>query len=103
MDKSKLLEVLHKLSIEYIEKIKSCEEIIMELATRININDIHNSDDELVIGGYYALKYLEDEYQTTDYEILYLIECFEGKRIFSQKDRNMFIGSKGTVLLLHDK
>ena len=53
--------------------------------------DILDSDNSFLINWYYAVKYLNDEYETTYREIQYYIECYEGKKSFSEKERDRVI------------
>ena len=88
MDNKHLLNILYKISFNYINGNKSKSWAENELIERIYIKDILDSNDIFLINWYYAIKYLNDEYETTDREIKYYIECYEGKKTFSKDKRD---------------
>ncbi|HCC07104.1 MAG TPA: hypothetical protein DEP72_02910 [Clostridiales bacterium] len=94
MKEEEILEILNMLTSEYLKKNRKKEDTVILLNQKINILDITQLDNEFITSGYYALKYLTDEYETTDYEMEYMRDCYEGKRRFSQEDRNEFIKRK---------
>lgn len=91
MDRESYISVLKVLTEKYLFGEKDKEETVMGLIEQINFEEIINSKDELLINAYYALKYLEDEYETTISELRYMHECLTKKREFSKDDRNKFI------------
>ena len=93
MDDIYLLNILYNISLNYINKKKNKSWVENELLKKVYILDVLNSNNSFLINWYYAVKYLNDEYETTDREIQYYIECYEGKKIFSEKERNSVIKS----------
>ena len=91
MNNNYLLNVLYNISYNYINKKKSKMWVEKELLKKVCIVDILDSDNSFLINWYYAVKYLNDEYETTDREIQYYIECYEGKKSFSEKERDRVI------------
>ena len=91
MDDIYLLNILYNISLNYISKKKNKSWVENELLKKVYILDVLNSNNSFLINWYYAVKYLNDEYETTDREIQYYIECYEGKKIFSEKERNRVI------------
>ncbi|EGO64334.1 hypothetical protein [Acetonema longum] len=91
MDKASLRRILSDLIAELLTNQKTKEQTIKELAQRVDIVDVLDSKDDLIINGYYALKYLTDDYETTVFELIYLNDCFIGSKQFSEAERNRFI------------
>lgn len=91
MDNDSWKALFKELLEEYLSNRMTKDEIVVKLVQEIDLREILNTNDELIINSYFALKYLGDDYETTEDELKYLYECLNGKRVFSQEERNQFI------------
>lgn len=91
MDRAEITSILNKLINEYLNNAKDRKNIVKKLASKISVDEVLSLRDELLTSSYYALKYLDDDFQTPDCEIQYLKECFDGKRLFTQTERDKYI------------
>ena len=88
MNSKHLLNTLYYISFNYISNGKSKLWVENELSKKVYIVDILDTNNSFLINWYYAIKYLNDEYETLDSEIRYYVDCYEGKKFFSEKGRD---------------
>ena len=87
MNNLKLL--FYKISKDYLKGKTNRSETAYRLSESTDyFNDSRISEDPFLANWYFAIDHLSDEYETTDREIEYYIECYEGKKTFSEKERD---------------
>lgn len=81
---------------KYLNKEIGKPEAIELLINGFVLEEVLTSNDELLMDSYFAIKHLtEVGFETTNAELLYLLNCFTGKISFSHDDKERFMISSG--------
>lgn len=87
-----ILNIMKDLITEYLDRKYDRDEIVKRLIYSITFEDIDEYDDEFLNECYYAIYEMNEEgFETSDTELVYLKECFDGKRTFSRIERDEYI------------
>lgn len=77
---------------KYLNKEIGKEETIESLINNFSLEEILGTNDELLIDSFFAIKQMtEVGFETTNSELVYLKNCFDGRSIFSRVDKGKFI------------
>ena len=83
---------MRELIARYLNSELSKDEVIDLLINKYHLEEIIEMDSELLVDSYIAIKHLiEEGFETTNAELIYLKYCLEGTREFSREDRDRFI------------
>lgn len=87
-----IYNIMKDLITEYLDKKYDRDDIVNKLIHSVTISDLDEVDDEFLNDCYYAIYEMNEAgFETTEKEVVYLKECFDGKRIFSRKKRDEYI------------
>jgi len=83
------LSIMRGIINDYLDKRMSREETVDRLLVSIDIDVIHRTDAELMVTDcYYSIKHLtENGYETTDFELAYFRECFDGAKKYDMDEK----------------
>ena len=96
MNKEKAVEALKDLLNALSQGRMTRQEVVEELYKRIDPGEVYNllpdePQGDIISEAFVSLEHLTDEgFATSNAEILYLAECYEGKRKFSREEIRKF-------------
>lgn len=93
MSLDEIKAVLYELVDSYVDKKIDRSEVVDQLNTRLNPEEIYDLDNEFMLTDcYFAIKHLtENNYETTLKELQYFRECFKGSRYYDLNEKNEYI------------
>jgi hypothetical protein len=96
MSINEIKKVLNNLIINYLDKKIDRKNVVIQLITKLDIDEIYSLDEEpFITDCYFAIKHLtENGYETTSKELQYFKECFMESRVYDIDEKNEFILNK---------
>ena len=86
------LEVFSTLLEEYFDHKITRKKLAQQVATEISIDEIPGDKTSLLPNVEHALRHItEPDYETTDAELRYYLDCLRGDRSFCESDRDIAI------------
>jgi hypothetical protein len=101
METQKTIEFLKQLTFDLSHGRKSRAQIVHELSNEISPSEMAElptigNENEFIQDLYWSLLHSANEsgFETSDLEIQYFVECFNGNRVYSKEDFKNYLSKK---------